>query len=88
MNIVMGHLKMTNHVSVASSFVSPRLKWWQVFILSHTAEEVVVLPLQEHSNPEQVYETIETLLPTGKGALLEMFAPPHAHREGWVHVVQ
>eukprot|EP00884_Botryococcus_braunii_P022634 jgi/Botrbrau1/9054/Bobra.0376s0028.1 len=43
---------------------------------------------QGQANPEEVFLTIETLLPTGKGALLELFAPLHAHREGWVHIAQ
>jgi hypothetical protein len=46
------------------------------------------LLVQGQANPEEVFLTIETLLPTGKGALLELFAPLHAHREGWVHIAQ
>ncbi|GAB4814852.1 hypothetical protein N2152v2_001898 [Parachlorella kessleri] len=36
--------------------------------------------------PEEVFAAIETLLPTGKGRFLELWAPRGAHREGWTHI--
>lgn len=37
--------------------------------------------------PEEVYIALETLLPTGKGQFLELWAAPDAPREGWTQVV-
>ncbi|KXZ44950.1 hypothetical protein GPECTOR_60g727 [Gonium pectorale] len=36
--------------------------------------------------PNEVWGTVETLLPTGKGAFLELWAPRGARRPGWDHV--
>ncbi|CAL5228471.1 g11612 [Coccomyxa viridis] len=36
--------------------------------------------------PEEAFYAIETLLPTGKGRFLELWAPYKARRPGWVHV--
>jgi hypothetical protein len=38
--------------------------------------------------PEQAIASIETMLPTGKGAFLELWAAKGAVRPGWTHVVQ
>lgn len=38
--------------------------------------------------PPEVYCTIETLLPTGMGAFLELWAARGALREGWTHVAE
>jgi hypothetical protein len=37
--------------------------------------------------PEEVYIALETLLPTGKGQFLELWAAPDSPREGWTQVV-
>ena len=37
--------------------------------------------------PEEVYIALETLLPTGKGQFLELWAAPDAPRQGWTQVV-
>jgi hypothetical protein len=34
-----------------------------------------------------VFDSIETLLPTGKGLFLELWAPTEAGRVGWTHIV-
>jgi hypothetical protein len=38
--------------------------------------------------PAEVFDTIETLLPTGKGLFLELWAPTAVGRAGWTHVVE
>jgi hypothetical protein len=38
--------------------------------------------------PVEVFDSIETLLPTGKGRFLELWAPTQAGREGWTHMVE
>jgi hypothetical protein len=36
--------------------------------------------------PEEALVAIETLLPTGKGKFLELWAAPDVRRPGWTHV--
>jgi hypothetical protein len=36
--------------------------------------------------PEDAFKALETLLPTGKGKFLELWAPRGALRPGWTHV--
>jgi hypothetical protein len=36
--------------------------------------------------PEEAFVAIETLLPTGKGRFLELWAPNNARRAGWTQV--
>ena len=36
--------------------------------------------------PEEALVAIETLLPTGKGKFLELWASPEAQRPGWTHI--
>ncbi len=43
---------------------------------------------REWDVPVEVFDSIETLLPTGKGKFLELWAPTQAGREGWTHVVE
>ncbi len=43
---------------------------------------------QPHATPEEVFIAIETLLPTGKGEFLELWAAKGASKEGWTHVAQ
>eukprot|EP00775_Hariotina_reticulata_P007146 gene7146-7361_t len=43
---------------------------------------------REWDVPQEVYNTIETLLPTGQGMFLELWAPAAAGRAGWTHVVE
>ena len=43
---------------------------------------------REWDVPAEVFTTIETLLPTGKGAFLELWAPTEAGRAGWTHIVE
>jgi hypothetical protein len=38
--------------------------------------------------PAQVFSTIETMLPTGKGLFLELWASAEAGRAGWTHIVE
>ena len=38
--------------------------------------------------PEETFVAIETLLPTGKGSFLELWAPRGVRRPGWTHVVE
>ena len=38
--------------------------------------------------PEEAFVAIETLLPTGKGKFLELWADPNQQRPGWTHVVE
>lgn len=38
--------------------------------------------------PEEAYKAIETLLPGGRGRLLELWSAPDGPREGWTHVVE
>ena len=40
------------------------------------------------SAPEETFVAVETLLPTGKGQLLELWAPQGVERPGWTHVVE
>lgn len=40
------------------------------------------------SAPEETFVAVETLLPTGKGQLLELWAPQGVKRPGWTHVVE
>lgn len=43
---------------------------------------------REWDVPAEVFKSIETLLPTGKGAFLELWAPREAGRAGWTHIVE
>jgi len=36
--------------------------------------------------PEEAVAAIETLLPTGRGKFLELWASPDARRPGWTHI--
>ena len=38
--------------------------------------------------PEETYETIETMLPSGKGQFLELWAKPGCIRSGWTHIAE
>ncbi len=38
--------------------------------------------------PEETFVAVETLLPTGKGKMLELWAPQGVRRPGWCHVVE
>ena len=38
--------------------------------------------------PDETFVAIETLLPTGKGKLVELWAPEGVKRPGWTHVVE
>ena len=38
--------------------------------------------------PDEAIVAIETLLPTGKGRFLELWAPRGVHRPGWTHGVE
>jgi hypothetical protein len=38
--------------------------------------------------PEEAFLAIETLLPTGSGKFLELWAPQGASRPGWTHLVE
>ena len=38
--------------------------------------------------PDETYVAIETLLPTGKGKFLELWAARNVHRPGWTHIVE
>lgn len=38
--------------------------------------------------PDESFVAIETLLPTGKGKFLELWAARHVQREGWTHIVE
>ncbi len=40
------------------------------------------------SAPEETFVAVETLLPTGKGQLLELWAPQGVTRPGWTHVAE
>lgn len=42
----------------------------------------------EVSMPDETFVMVETLLPTGKGQLLELWAPRGVRRPGWHHVVE
>ena len=35
---------------------------------------------------DEVFNTIEMLLPSGKGSFLELWAPNEEQRPGWTHV--
>jgi hypothetical protein len=43
---------------------------------------------REWDMPAQVFSTIETMLPTGKGLFLELWAAAEAGRAGWTHIVE
>lgn len=43
---------------------------------------------REWDVPVEVFDSIETLLPTGKDLFLELWAPTQAGRAGWTHVVE
>lgn len=43
---------------------------------------------REWDVPVEVFDSIETLLPTGKGLFLELWAPTQAGRAGWTHMVE
>lgn len=43
---------------------------------------------REWDVPAQVFSTIETMLPTGKGLFLELWAAAEAGRAGWTHIVE
>jgi hypothetical protein len=47
-----------------------------------------VLAGREWDVPVEVFNSIETLLPTGKGRFLELWAPSQAGRAGWTHVAE
>eukprot|EP00803_Ostreobium_quekettii_P009047 evm.model.scf_1524.3 EVM.evm.TU.scf_1524.3 scf_1524:18566-23824(+) len=38
--------------------------------------------------PDEVFQTIETMLPTTSGRLLELWASEKSQRRGWTHIVQ
>ena len=38
--------------------------------------------------PEETYETIETMLPSGKGHFLELWAKRGYVRPGWTHIAE
>jgi hypothetical protein len=38
--------------------------------------------------PDETFVAIETLLPTGKGKFLELWAPRGVRRPGWTHVAE
>lgn len=38
--------------------------------------------------PDEVFVAIETLLPSGKGKFLELWAEAGVQRPGWTHVVE
>ncbi len=38
--------------------------------------------------PEEIFMAIETLLPTGKGKFLELWAARNVRRPGWTHMVE
>jgi N6-adenosine-specific RNA methylase IME4 len=38
--------------------------------------------------PEETFVAVETLLPTGRGRFLELWAPQGVRRPGWTHVVE
>jgi hypothetical protein len=40
------------------------------------------------ATPREVLSIIETLLPTGMGSFLELWAPQGVSRPGWTHLVQ
>ena len=43
---------------------------------------------QPHATPNEVFVAIETLLPTGKGQFLELWAAKGSSRPGWTHIVE
>ena len=43
---------------------------------------------QPHATPNEVFIAIETLLPTGKGQFLELWAAKGSSRPGWTHIVE
>jgi hypothetical protein len=43
---------------------------------------------REWDVPAQVFTAIETMLPTGKGLFLELWAAAEAGRAGWTHIVE
>lgn len=43
---------------------------------------------REWDVPAQVFDIIETLLPTGKGAFLELWSASSAGRAGWTHIAE
>jgi len=45
-------------------------------------------PGREWRVPQEVYSTLETLLPTGGGAFLELWAAAEHARPGWTHVAE
>lgn len=56
--------------------------------LSATPCTAISFAGREWDVPAEVFATIETLLPTGKGAFLELWAPEESGRAGWTHVVE
>ena len=38
--------------------------------------------------PDETFVAIETLLPTGKGKFLELWAARNVQRAGWTHIVE
>lgn len=38
--------------------------------------------------PDETFVAIETLLPTGKGKFLELWAARNVQRPGWTHIVE
>lgn len=43
---------------------------------------------QAKSIPDETFVAIETLLPTGKGKFLELWAARNMQRPGWMHIVE
>lgn len=63
-----------------------------VLLLDHSirlsSATAVVLAGRDWDVPVEVFNSIETLLPTGKGRFLELWAPAQAGRAGWTHVAE
>lgn len=38
--------------------------------------------------PDETFVAVETLLPTGKGKFLELWAARYMQRAGWTHIVE
>ncbi|PRW51014.1 putative aarF domain-containing kinase chloroplastic [Chlorella sorokiniana] len=53
-----------------------------------TFDCLATLPGGGTAVPEEAFVALETLLPTGKGAFLELWAPQGVRRPGWTHVVE
>jgi hypothetical protein len=73
--------------------LSSHRKGWQAGVASgpqHPAElrGCGVLAGREWDVPVEVFNSIETLLPTGRGRFLELWAPAQAGRAGWTHLAE